>query len=102
GARRAGRWTDGHAVSRRHRARHLAPVPDRPERLRVLVTGASGMLGRATVERLVAAGHDVRTFQRRPSGVPGARDVLGSLTDPAAVARAVEGRDAVLHLAAKV
>lgn len=73
-----------------------------PPRLRVLVTGASGMLGRRTAERLVAAGHDVRTFQRRPAGVDGASDSLGWLTDPAAVTRALEGRDAVVHLAAKV
>jgi nucleoside-diphosphate-sugar epimerase len=44
----------------------------------------------------------VRTFQRRPSGVPGAEDSLGSLTDPEAVARATEGVAAVVHLAAKV
>ncbi len=86
----------------RRGTRQLAAVREAPEPLRVLVTGASGMLGRRTAERLVAAGHDVRTFQRRPAGVAGASDSLGSLTDPAAVARAVEGRDAVVHLAAKV
>src|SRR5699024_9010064 len=58
--------------------------------------------GGRTAERLVAAGHDVRTFQRRPAGGEGAGDSLGPLTDPAAVMRAVEGRDAVVHLAAKV
>jgi nucleoside-diphosphate-sugar epimerase len=68
----------------------------------VLVTGASGFLGRAVSAAVLAAGHDVVTFQRRPSTVDGARDVLGSLTDPGAVARAVEGTDAVVHLAAKV
>ncbi len=60
------------------------------------------MLGRAVAQLLVADGSSVRCFQRRPSGVSGAEDVLGSITDPAAVASAVEGCDAVVHLAAKV
>lgn len=70
--------------------------------MKVLVTGASGFLGRAVAAELVAAGHDVRTLQRRPSQVRGATDVLGSLTDAAAVARAVDGVSGVVHLAAKV
>lgn len=69
---------------------------------RVLVTGASGFLGQAVAAAVRDAGNDVRTFQRRPSGVPGVTDVLGSMTDAGAVARAVDGVDAVVHLAAKV
>lgn len=68
----------------------------------VLVTGASGLLGGAVARALVARGDDVRTLQRRPSGVDGATDVLGSVTDADVVARAVEGADAVVHLAARV
>ncbi|MHA7281962.1 NAD-dependent epimerase/dehydratase family protein [Arthrobacter sp. TMS2-4] len=68
----------------------------------VLVTGASGMLGRAVAEHLLAAGDDVRCLQRRPSGISGAQDVLGSITDPVIVATAVQGCRAVIHLAAKV
>ncbi|MDD7929313.1 NAD-dependent epimerase/dehydratase family protein [Microbacterium thalli] len=68
----------------------------------VLATGTSGFLGRTVVTELIAAGHDVRTLQRRPSRVDGARDILGSVTDAAAVAEAVEGVEAVVHLAAKV
>ncbi|OMH28348.1 nucleoside-diphosphate sugar epimerase [Tersicoccus phoenicis] len=68
----------------------------------MLVTGASGLLGSVVARRLVAHGHAVRTFQRRPARVTGAADTLGSMTDPAAVARAVDGVDAVIHLAAKV
>ncbi|HEX5856506.1 MAG TPA: NAD-dependent epimerase/dehydratase family protein [Microbacterium sp.] len=68
----------------------------------VLVTGASGFLGRAVAGELVAAGHDVRTLQRRPSGVDGATDVMGSITNPTDVARAMDGAEGVVHLAAKV
>lgn len=68
----------------------------------VLVTGASGLLGGAVARLLVERGERVRTLQRSPSGVAGAEDVAGSVTDPAVVARAVDGADAVVHLAAKV
>jgi nucleoside-diphosphate-sugar epimerase len=70
--------------------------------VKVLVTGASGFLGRAVASAVAAAGHDVVCFQRRPSGVAGVTDVLGSVTDPAAVTAAVSGADAIVHLAAKV
>jgi len=70
--------------------------------VKVLVTGASGLLGGAVARAVAAAGHEVTTFQRRPSGVAGVRDVTGSMTDPAAVASAVAGQEAVVHLAAKV
>jgi nucleoside-diphosphate-sugar epimerase len=68
----------------------------------VLVTGASGLLGGAVARVLVARGEDVRTLQRRPSGITGASDLAGSVTDPDAVRRAVDGVDAVVHLAARV
>ncbi len=75
--------------------------------MRVLVTGASGFLGRAVAVSIRAAGHEVRTFQRRPSGLPGVEDVYGSITTVAdtpyaGLAYAVSGMDAVVHLAAKV
>lgn len=75
-------------------------TPAPPER--VLVTGASGMLGRAVAAAVHRRGHDVRTFQRGPAGLPGVEDSRGSVTDAGAVARAVDGRTAVIHLAAKV
>lgn len=66
------------------------------------MTGASGLLGGTVAALLRDAGHEVRTFQRRPSGVVGVEDALGTLTDAADVDRAVAGTDAVVHLAAKV
>jgi nucleoside-diphosphate-sugar epimerase len=70
--------------------------------MKVLVTGASGLLGRAVAALLVRRGHTVATFQRRPSGVDGAADRCGSLTADAAVRAAVRDVEAVVHLAAKV
>lgn len=69
--------------------------------MKVLVTGASGMLGRCTAERLIARGEEVTVLQRRPSRLP-CREVLGDVADPELVDRAVRGQDAVVHLAAKV
>lgn len=68
----------------------------------VLVTGASGFLGRAVAAEVMAMGNQVRTFQRTASGVAGAIDSLGSITADEDVRAAVDGVDAVVHLAAKV
>ncbi|SLK12324.1 NAD-dependent epimerase/dehydratase family protein [Arthrobacter sp. P2b] len=70
--------------------------------MRVLVTGASGLLGGEVARLLVRQGHDVATFQRRPSGVDGATDFRGSVTDDDALREAVQGAEGVVHLAAKV
>src|SRR3954447_14771169 len=69
--------------------------------MRVLVTGASGMLGRGTAVALRARGDEVTVLQRHPSGLD-VREVLGDVADPDVVRRAARGQDAVVHLAAKV
>lgn len=70
--------------------------------MRVLVTGASGMLGGAVAGQLAARGDDVVVLQRRPAGLAGVSEVLGDVTDPVVVGTATRGVDAVVHLAAKV
>ncbi len=69
--------------------------------MRVLLTGATSMIGRETVRRLRHAGHTVTTFQRS-SFDEAERTIQGSISDADAVSRAVDGQDAVIHLAAKV
>ena len=74
-------------------------------RQRLLVTGGRGLLGNAVITTAVARGWQVHALQRHPSGVAdGASvvDVIGSITDPASIDRAIEGCDAVVHLAARV
>ena len=69
--------------------------------MKVLVTGASGLLGGQTALALAERGDDVTVLQRRPAGL-GLREVLADVADAEAVGRAVQGHEAVLHLAAKV
>lgn len=69
--------------------------------MRVLVTGASGMLGRGVAQALLADSHEVSVLQRRPSGLD-CREVLADVTDEAAVRRAMTGHQGVVHCAAKV
>lgn len=69
--------------------------------MRVLVTGASGLMGRATAGALIVRGDEVTVLQRRTAGLE-CREVLADIGDDAALRRAVRGQDVVLHLAAKV
>ncbi|MEV0664650.1 NAD(P)H-binding protein [Actinomadura luteofluorescens] len=65
----------------------------------ILVTGATGNLGREVVTRLQADGARVRSLVRRQTAPrAGVESVIGDLTDPASVREALVGIDAVLLL----
>lgn len=85
-----------HAVTLGDLARH-AEFAHRP-RLRVAITGASGFIGAPLAAFLSTGGHDVVRIGRGPV-VPGVTDVTWhperGVLDP----RALEGVDAVIHLA---
>lgn len=75
---------------------------------RVLVTGGAGYVGSALVPKLLARGHAVNVLDLYLYGDglfadlhdhPGLTEVKGDLRDGAAVRRALEGCDAVIHLA---
>jgi UDP-glucose 4-epimerase len=68
-----------------------------------LVTGGSGFIGSHVVDVLVARGHTPVNFDRvdSPHHEPGSVEtVLGDATDAGALAAAMDGCDAVIHLAA--
>ena len=72
-----------------------------------LVTGATGLLGSHIVEQLRQRGESVRVLVRSSSNCDWLRDqgvefVEGDLNDRQALAKAVEGVDAVYHSAARV
>lgn len=71
---------------------------------RALVTGATGFLGKAIVEDLVAAGRPVRALVRSDSAARnvvalGAEPVRGDLRDGASLEAACAGCDVVYHVA---
>ncbi|MFF5538072.1 SDR family oxidoreductase [Streptomyces cinerochromogenes] len=67
-----------------------------PCRPSILVTGATGNLGREVVDRLRAHGAHVRCLLRDQAGpCPGVEWAVGDLTNPAAVRAALVGIDAV-------
>src|SRR5579884_3705615 len=77
---------------------------------KVLVTGGAGFIGSHTVDALLARGYDVRVLDSLeppvhtgevPAYLPAEVEVCrGSVVHPAELRRALEGVDAVFHLAA--
>ncbi len=72
-----------------------------------LITGATGFVGSHVADLATQRGITVRALARPTADLShlksiGAEIVPGDLSDPAAVAKAVEGVDVVIHAAAKV
>lgn len=69
--------------------------------MRVLVTGATGYLGRVVVDQLLQADYGVAALVRGAAALPAAVEQRrGELLDPCSLGAAVDGVDAVLHLGA--
>ncbi|MGI3785715.1 MAG: NAD-dependent epimerase/dehydratase family protein [Janthinobacterium lividum] len=67
----------------------------------LLLTGGTGLVGSRLLPRLAQAGFDCRALVRRDVALPaGVTAVHGDLADPESLREAVEGVDAVVHLAA--
>jgi nucleoside-diphosphate-sugar epimerase len=72
--------------------------------MRIFVTGATGYIGTAVTEKLIAAGHRVAGLARSEASAHalerlGADVVCGGLEDAPAVSAAAQAADAAIHLA---
>ncbi len=81
--------------------------------MKILITGAEGFIGSHLTEALAAEGHDVRAmvlynyagswgWLEESSARDDVEVVLGDVRDPYGVAKAMEGRELVFHLAALI
>ena len=75
--------------------------------MKVFVAGATGVLGRATIPRLVTAGHEVRGAARSAEKADqlrgqGAEPVTVDLFDLASLRVAVDGCQGVIHMATNI
>ena len=67
--------------------------------IRVLVTGATGFIGRRLVPAWMEEGHEVRAMTRRPEAYDGpGTPVHGDVGDPGSLAGPLEGVDVAIYL----
>src|SRR3954454_15919383 len=64
----------------------------------VVVTGATGTLGRVLVPALQEAGHQVRAMTRTAGKTGSSCEVVANVLDPPSLGPALDGADAVVHL----
>jgi len=69
-----------------------------------LVTGGSGVIGRALVQKLLKKGENVRVYDLAPLPIknPNIEFIRGDIKDPKKVLEACKGVDTVFHLAGKM
>jgi uncharacterized protein YbjT (DUF2867 family) len=71
--------------------------------LTIAITGATGFVGQAVLDRAAAQGVEIRALVRKPQALrAGVEWVAGDLDDTAALTRLVERAEAVIHIAGVV
>lgn len=70
--------------------------------MKILVLGGNGFIGTHVLDELLAAGHEVRVFDRSPEAwrkpLPSVDYFLGDFSDIPLLAEALQGMDVVVHL----
>ena len=72
--------------------------------MKILVTGGCGNMGAHAIKALVQQGHEIRVLDKDENGLktlagPAVETIAGDIADKGLVRRAVQGTDAILHLA---
>jgi nucleoside-diphosphate-sugar epimerase len=99
-------WADGTTVGPDIPGQPGGTIHSRSD-VKVFLTGASGVMGRSSIEALHQAGHTVVGLARTPQSAAliadlGAQPCLGDLYDHDALVAGMRGCDAVANLATKV
>jgi len=68
--------------------------------MKVLIAGGSGFIGKSTAEVLQKNGLQVRVYDLLPSTLPGVESVQGDVLVFEQLEKAMQGCDAIVHLAA--
>ena len=69
--------------------------------MKILIIGGSGFIGTRLVDALLAAGHDVRIFDKNPSDSFNGLVTIGDVRDQGALNQALKGVDVIFNLAAE-
>lgn len=79
---------------------NISDQMDQPQKMKVIIFGSTGSIGRELVKQTLERGYEVTAFARTPAKLniqhANLRIVQGDVMDPESVAQAVRGQDAVL------
>jgi UDP-glucose 4-epimerase len=68
--------------------------------MKLVVTGAAGVLGRHIARHFAETGWEVVGFDLTPFSEPGIESIVGNLTESSSIAEATRGADAIAHVGA--
>lgn len=90
-------FTYRHQITTQDILTHLHYQKETPSSMKILISGASGLIGSALVPFLTTGGHDVSLLVRHPPHHP--HEVQWDIKSQSLDPEAIEGFDAVIHLA---
>lgn len=99
------KWAETAGVKKNPKPVEMKPFEDRIGNAKILITGATGFIGRQLVEYIIAQKRPVRILVRNPLSLPASFQsplvevVRGDLCDAGQIEKAMQGIQFVFHLA---